>query len=198
MREEPSWTARRPLPHVDASDALTANKDNERGNETVTPHRCRSVQRTRLGCACTPRSADETDVFGQRCAGGRNARRHRLSGRPGGARTDPRRNTPSRARRERRERAAARGLLAARRCGERLSRDERESTTVLPAPRRGERSKELTRSDDAREATHSRQKTHSSRKRKRRTTGATSTSRACLTGRRSRASGWRSRAAAAG
>ena len=31
MREEPSWTARRPLPHVDASDALTANKDTMRG-----------------------------------------------------------------------------------------------------------------------------------------------------------------------
>ena len=199
MREEPSWTARRPLPHVDASAALTANKGhNERGNETVTPHRCRSVQRTRLGCACTPRSADETDGFGQRCAGGRDERRHCLPGRPGGARTHPRPKMPSRARRERRERAAERGLLAARRCGERLSCDERESTTVLPAPRRGERSKESTRSDDAREAAHSRQKTHSSPKHKRTTTGATSTSRASSTARRSRASGWRSRAAAAG
>ena len=81
--------------------------------------------------------------------------------------------------------AAARGCRA----------DERESTTVLAASGR-----ESTRSDDdARERSHTHaKKTHSSPKRKRKTTGATSTSRACLTGRRSRASGWRSRAAAAG
>ena len=195
MRKDASRPARRPLPHVDASAALTANKGhNERGNETVTPHRCRSVQRTRLGCACTPRSADETDGFGQRCAGGRNARRHCLPGRPGGARTHPRPKA-LRARVERdgsvlrRESflrcAAARGRRA----------DERESTTVLAASGR-----ESTRSDDdARERSHTHaKKTHSSPKRKRKTTGATSTSRACLTGRRSRASGWRSRAAAAG
>ena len=193
MREEPSWTVRRPLPHVDASAALTANKGhNERGNETVTPHRCRSVQRTRLGCACTPRSADETDGFGQRCAGGRDQRRHRLPGRPGGARTHPRRNTPSRARRERRERAAERVFFALR-CGERSPRRPREHYGPCC-----ERSREYSLRRREREATHSRQKTHSSPKRKRTTTGATSTSRACLMGRRSRASGWRSRAAAAG
>ena len=74
--------------------------------------------------------------------------------------------------------AAARGRRA----------DERESTTVLAASGR-----ESTRSDDdARERSHTHaKKTHSSPKRKRKTTGATSTSRACLTGRRSRASGWR-------
>ena len=198
MRKDASRTARRPLPHVDASDALTANKGhNERGNETVTPHRCRSVQRTRLGCACTPRSADETDGFGQRCAGGRNARRHCLPGRPGGARAHPRRNTPSRARRERRERAAARVILALR-CGERFFAPTSERALRSVLLRRGERSKESTRSDDARGATLSRQKTHSSPKPKRTTTGATSTSRAFLMARRSRASGWRSRAAAAG
>ena len=197
MRKDASRPARRPLPHVDASDALAANKrHNERGNETVTPHRCRSVQRTRLGCACTPRSADETDGFGQRCAGGRNARRHCLSGRPGGARTHPRRNTPSRARRERRERAAGRVILALR-CGERSPR-RRAREHYGPSCCVAARGRKRARADDAREDTHSRQKTHSSPKRKRRTTGATSTSRACLMGRRSRASGWRSRAAAAG
>ena len=80
--------------------------------------------------------------------------------------------------------AAARGRRA----------DKRESTTVLAAS-----SREKTRSDDARERGHTlTPKTHSSPKRKRTTTGATSTSRAFLMGRRSRASGWRSRAAAAG
>ena len=204
----PECARRRLGPSADRFLTLTrallsqpTKRHNERGNETVTPHRCRSVQRTRLGCACTPRSADETDGFGQRCAGGRNARRHCLPGRPGGARTHPRRNTPSRARRERRERAAERVILALResflRCAAARGRraDERESTTVLAASGR-----ESTRSDDdARERSHTHaKKTHSSPKRKRKTTGATSTSRACLTGRRSRASGWRSRAAAAG
>ena len=168
MRKDVSRTARRPLPHVDASDALSANKrHNERGNETVTPHRCRSVQRTRLGCACTPRSADETDGFGQRCAGGRNARRHCLPGRPGGARTHPRRNTPSRARRERRERAAERVILALResflRCAAARGRraDERESTTVrLAASRREvEREHALT----TRERIHTHAKKHTVR-----------------------------------
>ena len=132
----------------------------KRGNETVTPHRCRSVQRTRLGCACTPRSADETDGFGQRCAGGRNARRHRLPGRPGGARTHPRPKA-LRARVERdgsvlrRESflrcAAARGRRA----------DERESTTVrLAASRREvEREHALT----TRERTHTHAKKHTVR-----------------------------------
>ena len=84
--------------------------------------------------------------------------------------------------------AAARGRRA----------DERESTTVRLAASRREVEREHALRRREREAAHSRQKTHSSPKRKRTTTGATSTSRACLTGRRSRASGWRSRAAAAG
>ena len=158
MRKDASRTARRPLPHVDASDALTANKGhNERGNETVTPHRCRSVQRTRLGCACTPRSADETDGFGQRCAGGRNARRHCLPGRPGGARTHPRRNTPSRARRERRERAAERVILALR-CGERSPRrpSERALRSLLRAVERA-------RAPTTRERPHTHAKKHTVR-----------------------------------
>ena len=84
--------------------------------------------------------------------------------------------------------AAARGCRA----------DERESTTVRLAASRREVEREHALRRREREAAHSRQKTHSSPKRKRTTTGATSTSRACLMGRRSRASGWRSRAAAAG
>ena len=193
MRKEASWTVRRPLPHVDASAALTANKGhNERGNETVTPHRCRSVQRTRLGCACTPRSADETDVFGQRCAGGRNARRHCLSGRPGGARTHPRPKA-LRARVERDGSVLRRESFLRCAAAERSPRRPREHYGPCC-----ERSREYSLRRREREVTHSRQKTHSSPKHKRTTTGATSTSRAFLMARRSRASGWRSRAAAAG
>ena len=168
MREEPSWTVRRPLPHVDASDALTDNKGhNERGNETVTPHRSGAGQRTGVCSTCQPAQCNETDGFGQRCARGRNARRHCLSGRPGGARTHPRPTSASRTRRERRERAAAKSRA-----------DERESTTVLPALRRGENSRE----DDAREVTHTK-RPRSSPRHKRTTTGATSTSRASSTAR---------------
>ena len=176
----------RPLPHVDASDALTANKGhNERGNETVTPHRSGAGQRTGVCSTCQPAQCDEIDGFGQRCARGRNARRHCLPGRPGGARTHPRPKMPSRARRERRERAAEKSPPTS----------ERALRVLL---RRGERSREHSLRRREREVTHSRQKTHSSPKHKRTTTGATSTSRAFLMARRSRASGWRSRAAAAG
>ena len=186
MREEPSWTVRRPLPHVDASDALTANKGHNESNATVTPHRSGAGQRTGVCSTCQPAQCDEADGFGQRCAGGRDARRHCLPGRPGGARTHPRPKMPSRARRERRERAAGREIALRRRAREHRAAEPRRL-----------RERALCR-DVAREVTHSRQKTHSSPKHKRTTTGATSTSRAFLMGRRSRGSGWRSRAAAAG
>ena len=164
----------------------------KRGNETVPTHRSGAEQRARANRTCQPAQCTEADVFGQRCAGGRNARRHRLPGRPGGARTHPRRNTPSRARRERRERAAERVILALR-CGDRSPRRPREHYGPCC-----ERSREHALRRRERGHTVTPKNTHSSPKRKRTTTGATSTSRACLMGRRSRASGWRSRAAAAG
>ena len=125
-------------------------KRHNESNETVTPHRSGAGQRTGVCSTCQPAQRNEADGFGQRCARGRNARRHRLSGRPGGARTHPRPKTPSRARRERRERAAEKSPR-------RRAREHYASCCVAA------RGRESTRSDDARERSHTHAKKHTVR-----------------------------------
>ena len=196
MREEPSRTVRRPLPHVDASAALSQQRDTMRAmrrslriaavlssaRALIAPVSRRSA--TRLMASASGAPEDET-------RGGTAS----LADQVARARTRVRKGLRARVERDgsvlRRESflrcAAARGRRA-----------DRESTTVCLAASRREVEREHALRRREREAAHSRQKTHSSPKRKRTTTGATSTSRACLMGRRSRASGWRSRAAAAG
>jgi hypothetical protein len=113
-------------------------KRHNESNETVTPHRSGAGQRTGVCSTCQPAQRNEADGFGQRCARGRNARRHCLSGRPGGARTHPRVGTRLRARVER-DGSVLRGESnLALRSGERLPCRRARGTTresILLAPR---------------------------------------------------------------
>ena len=156
MREEPSRTVRRPLPHVDASAALSQQRDTMRAMRRslriaavlgsarafVAPASRRSA--TRLMASASGAPEDET-------RGGTAS----LADQVARARTRVRKGLRARVERDgsvlRRESflrcAAARGRRA-----------DRESTTVLAASGR-----ESTRSDDARERSHTHAKKHTVR-----------------------------------